>query len=541
MSALPEYIGRPENKELQPQRNAHINLTFPHLLCALAAILLAASSALSQKPAAGGTPLPPAFDKASDPLQWASNQLEVAHTLSEHGHYKESERLFREIISLYTEKLGPEHTNTLTSRHGLAVVLHDEGKYDEAEAEARAVLKLRERILGPQHLETLKTRGGLATILAAKGRFAEAEAEFRALLKIQERVLGVEHDDTLTIRNNLAVTLQQQDKLVEAAAELRAVLMVRARVLGPEDPHTLDSRNNLAAALLSQGKTSEAESEVQTALKLRKRVLGLEHPDTLMSWMNLANVFFDEGKYQEAEVEYRANLRIRERVLGPQHPDTLMLLYNLARCLEKQDKQDEALPLAQRAAEGALKVLGVDHRYTKSYEKLYERLTSEEESASGLYRRSYAAHARKEYERGEWLALESADAAKSEQPLDKSKVLQALQLAGLCALERSNALSALAHFTNAATFTDKTDAPLEWARNRSNTARALQAGEEYSRAELLLREIIPILSEQLGSEHPETLRSREAFAYILTQQGKHAEAETEFRALVGIQQRVLGA
>ena len=53
---------------------------------------------------------------------------------------------------------------------------------------------------------------------------------------------------------------------------------------------------------------------------------------------------------------------------------TLDELFNLAGCLEAEVKIQEASTFAQRAAEGARKVLGPDHPDTKKYEQLKEEL-----------------------------------------------------------------------------------------------------------------------------------------------------------------------
>jgi Flp pilus assembly protein TadD len=44
----------------------------------------------------------------------------------------------------------------------------------------------------------------------------------------------------------------------------------------------------------------------------------------------------------------------------------------------------------------------------------------------------------------------------------------------------------------------------------------------------------------LGTEHPETLSSRADLAYALMNQGKFSEAESTFREVIKLQDRVLG-
>ena len=85
-----------------------------------------------------------------------------------------------------------------------------------------------------------------------------------------------------------------------------------------------------------------------------------------------------QGKYAEAEGVDRAVLKIREKVLPPDHPDTLRTCFNLAVCLRSEGEIQEASAFAQRAADGARKILGTDHPDTKKYEKLEQELLAKE-------------------------------------------------------------------------------------------------------------------------------------------------------------------
>jgi tetratricopeptide (TPR) repeat protein len=51
---------------------------------------------------------------------------------------------------------------------------------------------------------------------------------------------------------------------------------------------------------------------------------------------------------------------------------------------------------------------------------------------------------------------------------------------------------------------------------------------------------MPRRKRSLGPEHPDTLTSRDNLAYVLEQEGNHAEAEREDRRVLAIQERVLG-
>jgi hypothetical protein len=105
--------------------------------------------------------------------------------------------------------LGPDHTDTLDSRHRLIYALTRQTKHAEAEAEAREVLKLREKVLGLEHADTVVSGYNLAdtlvdqgeyaeaeaTALGSEGRNAEAEPLYREMIRTNEKVLGPEHPD----------------------------------------------------------------------------------------------------------------------------------------------------------------------------------------------------------------------------------------------------------------------------------------------------------------------------------------------------------
>ena len=355
-------------------------------------------------------------DRSRDPLEWARIQFGIGKVLQDQGNDKEAERLLREVLQERERHLGPEHSETLAARDGIASAWSKQGKVAEGETEFRAVLKLREKVLGPEHPDTLTTRNNLAkalnvlgksaeaeaqfrevlklrekvlgaespetlnihnnlaTVLYSRGKYAEAESEFRNTMELEEKVLGPEHPNTLAIHNNLAAALDAEGKYAEAEAEYREVLKIQQRVLGPEHPSTLHTRDSLAAGLSAQGKYAEAEAEYRVVIPLEHKVLGPEDSLTLESRTNLADALRGQRRYTEAEAEYREVITLQEKVLGSEDAETLLSSYDLALCLRDEGKLSEAKKFASRAAEGARKVVGIQHPDTKKYEKLSAEL-----------------------------------------------------------------------------------------------------------------------------------------------------------------------
>jgi len=90
---------------------------------------------------------------------------------------------------------GPEHPETLATRHSLAAWKGSAGDAAVARDELAAVLPIMERLLGPEHPETLSTRRDFALWTGEAGDAAGARDQFATLLSFTEQLLGPEHPD----------------------------------------------------------------------------------------------------------------------------------------------------------------------------------------------------------------------------------------------------------------------------------------------------------------------------------------------------------
>jgi tetratricopeptide (TPR) repeat protein len=327
-------------------------------------------------------------DRNQDTAEWARVQFAIAWVLHDQGRYGDAEHILREVLTERERTLGPEHPDTLATRHYLASALFYQGKYGQAETEYRAVLKLREKVLGPEHPDTLRTRNNLALALSNQAKYGEAETEYRALLKLKEKVLGPEQSSTLVTRSGLADALDNEGKYSEAETEYRALLKLKEKVDGPENPNTLGTRNNLANTLSHEGKYAEAEAEYRAVLQLEEKVLGSEHPNTLFTRQNLAEALLNEGRFAEAETEYREVLKLDEKVLGAQHPETLVTRNGLGNALDAEGRYAEAETEDRAVFALDEKVLGSEHPDT---------LTTRNNLANALSHQGKYAEAETEY------------------------------------------------------------------------------------------------------------------------------------------------
>ena len=84
-----------------------------------------------------------------------------------------------------------------------------QGHSAAAETEYRQVLDTTLRVLGPDHPDTLATRHEIARMMAAQGHPADAETEFRQVLDTKRRVLGPDHPSTVITADVLKQLVEQ--------------------------------------------------------------------------------------------------------------------------------------------------------------------------------------------------------------------------------------------------------------------------------------------------------------------------------------------
>ena len=160
------------------------------------------------------------------------------------------------LIALLPDRevvLGPDHPDTLATRHDIAAWTGQAGDAGAALELLIALLPDRQRVLGPDHPDTLATRNSIAMLTGQSGNVGEALRLFQKLLPDQERVLGAGHPDTLRTRNNIAMFIGQSGDAREALRLFQKLLPDQEQVLGAGHPDTLTTRNNIA--LLTLGET----------------------------------------------------------------------------------------------------------------------------------------------------------------------------------------------------------------------------------------------------------------------------------------------
>ncbi len=188
--------------------------------------------------------------------QWSMTFPETAQLLMQAGDYLEqsaqyaqAEPLYLRALAINEKILEPEHPNTGTTLHQLALLYRKQGKYEQAEPLLVRACAISEKMGGPEHPSTAATLNELARLYWSQGKYVQAEPLYLRALAISEKILGPEHPDTAATLHGLAVLYTSQGKYEQAEPLLQRALAISEKVFGPDHPNTVRRRKEYADLL----------------------------------------------------------------------------------------------------------------------------------------------------------------------------------------------------------------------------------------------------------------------------------------------------
>jgi tetratricopeptide (TPR) repeat protein len=117
---------------------------------------------------------------------------------------RDTERIFRELVTVYRSKLGTANPKTLQATNGLAAVLAKEGRFaEEIPLLERAIDDARKEV-APEHPRMIDSRNNLAAALINNGDLDKAEPVLAESIAISEQVEGAQSPRGAMAKYNLA-------------------------------------------------------------------------------------------------------------------------------------------------------------------------------------------------------------------------------------------------------------------------------------------------------------------------------------------------
>ena len=141
-------------------------------------------------------------------------------------------------------------------RRTLAVSFANLGEATIAADQAERAWTLYSQHLGPDHPDTLSSMSTLASSYAGLGRQADALKLYERTLTLMKAKLGPDDPKTLATMNNLANSYAALGRQADALKLHEETLALKKAKLGPDHPSTLGSMNNLALTYSALGRNA---------------------------------------------------------------------------------------------------------------------------------------------------------------------------------------------------------------------------------------------------------------------------------------------
>jgi serine/threonine protein kinase/tetratricopeptide (TPR) repeat protein len=188
---------------------------------------------------------------------------------------------------------------------------------------------IRQEELGPDHRETLTSRHDLGWAEVQVGYLRRGIPRLEVTLERQKVVLGPDDPDTLTSMENLALAYVADSEPHRALPIAEEALQRRGKTLGSNDRNTIESMLNVADVQVAAGNPGQALPLAQRAYELQKQVLVEGHPDLLTGMTTLADVHDGLLHTEQAHSLFKDAFELAKEWHGEKAPITLhqMSLY----------------------------------------------------------------------------------------------------------------------------------------------------------------------------------------------------------------------
>lgn len=419
----------------------------------------------------------------------------VICSLSAHQYYKDGKYwtaiqaatlAYELALKLYGEK----HHLVGVRLNMLGVLLEEVENFNEAEECFSRAAEIVRASRGESHRDYAVAIGHLASVYKAKGKYAQAELLYKQALEIQKAFYGVEHLDVSHALNSLALLYLDMNRFGDAEELFKQLMKMDERIYPRRYTREWAAAratylHNLAALYTNMGDYSRAESCYTLCLQMRRAVYGRKHPTITQSLNNLAYFYLKKGDYEKAGQLANEALQINRKTYGEIHHAVATGHKIIASISEHNGKYQEAESRLLKALEIDRQINGENH------EKVADDLNS-----LGL------------------LYFYMAKYAEADESLRKSRQI-------IHAVWGETMHKSLYPSMN-------------------NQALLYRKLGRYEESEALYLEVLKLLSELVGEDHPDYARCLENLAEVYITTGKYAEAWELLRQALNTSARVYG-
>jgi len=282
-------------------------------------------------------------------IRCANISAALADLLVECGEFGHAIKLHRDSVTIYSCKLGDDHSTTLTAKTRLASVLGESGEVEEAIMTYYQVTSMRRALYGDQDPSVADGLVSMAHVLRKNNDYMQAIKELKRALKIYRESLGDSHEKVASTVDEIASLYVTVGDFNKSAAILEEVVKLKAATLGTKSKGVASTLLQLANAYECSEKFDNAMKALKKAYKIYTEIIGYSSEEAGTTLNRMARLYEATNDYNRASVAYLGVLRGRKIQRGPDHLSVGETYYHLAHALRETHQYDKALKCLKEA------------------------------------------------------------------------------------------------------------------------------------------------------------------------------------------------
>jgi len=201
---------------------------------------------------------------------------DLANNFQLQNEFAPARALYEEARRGYVARLGARSNGATVTSMNLALLDARVGDYSQARQGLEQVISTWTQTLGPNHPNVARAESALASLLTIQGLHVQARRLHAAVLRVRERAYGPHHPLVARTLSNLAASVSRLGQ-PRQALELSARALRIWEASGSEDG-LAEALVTHAEILSSNGDERAASDGYRRALEIRTRVFGAIHP-----------------------------------------------------------------------------------------------------------------------------------------------------------------------------------------------------------------------------------------------------------------------
>lgn len=282
-------------------------------------------------------------------IRCANISAALGDLLDEAQEYDHALKLHKDAITIYSCKLGDDHTTTMDAKLRLGAVLENAGQMEEAINNYYQVTVMRRALRGDHDPTVADGLVYMAHALRKKGDYVQAIKELKRALKVFRESLGDSHGKVAATVDEIAslyVTIGDFDK---AAAILEEVVKLKAATIGMKSTAVASTLVHLATAYECSEKFAEAMKALKKSYKIYTEIGGYSSEDATATLNRMAQLYEATNDHNRAAVAYLGVLRGRKIQRGADHVLVGETYFRLGHSLRETKQYDKSMKCLKEA------------------------------------------------------------------------------------------------------------------------------------------------------------------------------------------------